>query len=81
MSCDGTASGRANINLLATPFRVADSTCSNTGLGTAVFSYGDQVVDITGGGNCGWRMPCVAIYNPYNNRGGWVLDLEYVGGL
>jgi hypothetical protein len=80
MSCDGSASGTANINLSGTPFQVSDTFClGGAGASGAVtFSSGNQVVDLTGGGFCGWHMPCPSIYNPYNNRGGWVLNVVYM---
>jgi hypothetical protein len=79
MSCDGGASGRANINLVETPFMISDTVCIGGagGSGTGTFSYENQVLDIVGGGFCGWAMPCPDIFNPYNNRGGWVLNLVY----
>jgi hypothetical protein len=79
MSCDGGSSGRANINLVGTPFAITDTVCTGGAgaSGTGTFSLENQVLDIVGGGFCGWAMPCPDIYNPFNNRGGWVLNLTY----
>jgi hypothetical protein len=56
-----TAMGLANIDLTGTPFRVSSSTAWTTDgymhSGSATRSSGDQIVDITGGGGCGWNSP------------------------
>ena len=63
MACNSTAAdnGIANINLTGTPFSVDDTFTpvgANSGeFGGASFSAGDQVVDISGNGFCGWRTP------------------------
>ncbi len=59
--CNGSGShtGVANINLVGTPFKVAD-TFVLVGFqpgGSATFSRHDQIVDLTGGGNCGGIGP------------------------
>jgi len=56
-----TAMGLANVDLTGTPFRVGSSVTWTPGgymqSGTATRSSGDQIVDITGGGGCGWNGP------------------------
>jgi len=72
--------GLANVDLTGTPFRVIDTWCGGGYLpgGGAVLSSGDQIVNVTGGGYCGWINPCPYIYGIYNTRGGARLDLEYI---
>ena len=70
MSCvgGGDTSGVGNINLRGTPFQVA-ATFTLGGAapaGSAVFSAGNQIVNLTGGGYCGWITPSPAMYNPFN---------------
>ncbi|MBI4498413.1 MAG: hypothetical protein HY689_10985, partial [Chloroflexi bacterium] len=89
MDCiGGVPQGRANIDLRGTPFAVVDPFQSAGSAGSTTFSANSQVVDLTGGGFCGWNAPASdpALYNPYNTRpsevnGGFVLDLTYVGFL
>ena len=59
MGCDGDlANGTANIDLQGTPFAVDDTfVTDDLGIGSATFSASDQVVDLTGGGFCGWTPP------------------------
>jgi hypothetical protein len=79
MSCDGTASGRADIDLRGTPFTLG-STFSVHGSG----SSGTTTVDTTlrqaslnGGGGCGWLAIDGAPFNPFNAAHGSVLQLVY----
>lgn len=63
MSCDWGDSGRANIDLRGTPFKVASDSFVASGFsqrGAASYSFVDQVVSITGGGYCGWMAPLAA---------------------
>ncbi|MBW2260781.1 MAG: hypothetical protein JRG91_02325 [Deltaproteobacteria bacterium] len=61
--CWGSSSARGlgNLDLTGTPFRVSSSTTwglhGAAPAGAATRSSGDQVVDITGGGGCGWNAP------------------------
>ncbi|MCY0995857.1 Vps62-related protein [Myxococcus sp. MISCRS1] len=60
MSCDWADSGRANIDLRGTPFRVAPEAFAVTGwgqVGSQVYSFADQVVSLKGGGYCGSNAP------------------------
>lgn len=70
MSCQRSAGteGAGNITLQGTPYQVT-STFVTAGYlpgGAAVVSQGNQVVDLTGGGVCGWISPAPAMYNPFN---------------
>lgn len=73
--------GVANIDLTGTPFKVVDGFYVGGYLpaGVPTFSSNDQIVDLTGGGYCGWITPNPYIYDPYNNSGGFQLDLGYIG--
>jgi len=70
MSCASpqTANGVGNIDLRDTPFKV-DNTFAVAGYqatGTATVGSDDQVVNLSGGGYCGWITPSPAMYNPFN---------------
>jgi hypothetical protein len=58
MSCGTTQTeGKANIDLRETPFQVIPGQLlvrGNEAFGSVTYSPGNQVVDQTGGGNCGW---------------------------
>lgn len=63
MSCDYGDSGRANIDLRGTPFKVAPGFFEVAGWGqhgAQAYSFVDQVVSLTGGGYCGWNAPLQA---------------------
>ena len=80
MGCmGGTPNGKANIDLRNTPFSVNDTFIlgGNQPVGSSTFSAGDQVVNVTGGGYCGWNGPGW-LYNPFNGSGGFQLDLSYI---
>ena len=80
----GSSAGVAKIDLRGTQFKVTDTFDNigfNPGPGApnhAQFSAGDQVVDLAGGGFCGWTDPSPSTYNPINNRGGPKLNLGYI---
>ncbi|MFY1831952.1 Vps62-related protein [Myxococcus fulvus] len=60
LSCDWADSGRANIDLRGTPFKVATEAFTVKGYaqqGSSVYTWGDQVVALRGGGYCGWTGP------------------------
>jgi len=70
MSCagPGDTSGAGNINLRGTPFQLG-ATFAVGGFdpgGSAVFGGDNQVVNLTGGGYCGWITPTPVMYNPFN---------------
>jgi hypothetical protein len=74
MSCTApqAADGTGNIDLENTPFQV-DNTFTVGGYlpaGSATVSADNQVVNLTGGGYCGWITPSPYIYNPYNPQPG-----------
>lgn len=76
MSCDWGDSGRANIDLRGTSFRVAMDSFAPTGYaawGSADYRHGDQLVSLKGGGYCGWNAPPGA--DPF---AGGTLQLYYV---
>ncbi len=75
------AAGRANVDLTGTPFFVNDtfSVGGNDAAGAATFSAGNQVVNVTGGGYCGWNLPSLWAYNPFNGAGGFRLNLGFNG--
>lgn len=83
MSCiaGGNAAGIANIDLTGTLFNVIDTFTVGgfNAAGSATFSSNDQVVAITGGGYCGWNTPAPGMFNPFNSKGGFRLDLGYIG--
>jgi hypothetical protein len=70
MSCTSprAAHGVGNIDLQGTPFQV-ESTFAADGYeatGSAAVSPDNQVVNLHGGGYCGWITPSPAMYNPFN---------------
>ena len=83
MGCNGSANGTANIDLTGTPFAVNDTfTPGGAGpSGSATFSSNDQVVQVTGGGFCGWNGPNPTIFNPVNITGTFSLNLTYLGAI
>lgn len=83
-SCDpGGFSGRANIDLSGTPFAVVDSFTAQgaSPVGTVKF-LSPQVVNLTGGGDCGWEAPALT-YNPFDRnplhdiRRGYDLEIRF----
>ena len=59
-NCDWTESGVANIDLTGTPFAVMPGSFSQVGwypVGSATYSSDDQIVSLTGGGQCGMTSP------------------------
>lgn len=74
--------GAANVDLRGTPFAVAADAFVATGNsagGSATYAARNQVVDLVGGGACGWIAPRSAPYDPVNMTGGFNLPLLYVG--
>lgn len=81
MSCDSAPSGLGNIDLKATPFAVVPNQfvlggaiASGSG---ASYSENNQVVNIKGGGFCGYVQPAPGVFNPFNFSGGPTLGLAY----
>ncbi len=78
----GSATGRANLDLSGTPFEVVDTFTLQTfhGAGSATYQN-PHVVDLAGGGYCGWIAPAMT-YNPINQNplqdanGGYDLQLK-----
>ncbi len=80
MSCDNSASGVGNIDLGGTPFAVATSAFQqggSLGTGTSTYSGGNRVVNLTGGGYCGWTCSNPATFNPFNDAGDFQLSLVF----
>lgn len=73
MACDNQASGLANIDLQGTPFaidRQAFVLVGTAAVGTPTFTADGQVVNLTGGGFCGYLEPAPGVFNPFNQNGG-----------
>lgn len=70
MSCisPGNAGGVGNIDLQGTPFQVNNSFLVGgfAATGSATVSSADQLVDLSGGGFCGWIAPAPPVFNPFN---------------
>ncbi|MBN1138299.1 MAG: tandem-95 repeat protein [Anaerolineae bacterium] len=77
----GSDDGVANIDLRGTPFAVSEPFLLGgyEAAGQAVFNASSQVVDLVGGGYCGWIQPDPYLSAPYNDQGGFQLDLKYIG--
>jgi len=78
-SCNNTAGGTAEVDLTGTPFQVATGQFAPGGYlgqGTATYSSNNQVVQLTGGGYCGWDSPG-ALTDPPSQSGGAQLQLVY----
>ncbi len=82
---EGSNQGVAGIDLRGTPFAVSDAfeLCGWFPAGSWTFSEGNQVVQLTGGGYCGWVQPAATacLAPPYNDAGGAqpILELSYQG--
>ncbi len=82
MDCEGSnnQSGVAAIDLTGTPFVVTDpfENRGSAAAGGSTVAEGGRRVTLTGGGNCGWRAPAPAPFNPFNTIGSSpILDLGY----
>ena len=84
MSCTSpqSANGTGNIDLRGTPFQL-DNTFAVSGfeaVGSATVRSHRQVVNLSGGGYCGWITPSPAMYNPFNpSPGEYHLQLSCAG--
>jgi hypothetical protein len=76
----GNADGTARIDLTGTPFAIDDSFAFGGWIaaGNAAVSSNGQVVNIRGGGYCGWMVPNRANQagEEAASRGGWFLKLK-----
>jgi len=83
MSCDSSPSGIANVDLTGLPFKVTDPfQLGGAGpSGSTTFSSGNQVVNLTGGGFCGWNAYQPTPFNPFNANGDFQLNLGYTGNV
>jgi hypothetical protein len=79
MSCvaPSNAAGIGNINLQNTPFQVKSTFAAggSSATGSATVSSDDQMVDLRGGGFCGWITPAPTLFNPFNPSPG-MYDLK-----
>ncbi|MGH3548983.1 MAG: GON domain-containing protein, partial [Pseudonocardiaceae bacterium] len=78
MSCTSNPDGLGNIDLRGTSFTVADTfDVGGAGAsGSATPSSGNKVIDLTGGGFCGWITPDPPMFNPFNPQpGNFALNL------
>ncbi|GAA0321679.1 hypothetical protein NE235_18900 [Actinoallomurus spadix] len=68
MSCTAQPNGVGNVDLQDTPFRVDNAFAAGgfNASGSAAPSANGQVVNLHGGGYCGWVTPAPALYNPFN---------------
>lgn len=70
MSClgFGNTQGIGNVDLRGTPFQVDNGFLVGgyQAAGAANISPDNQLVDLHGGGYCGWEAPAPAAYNPFN---------------
>jgi len=79
-----SATGVARIDLRDTPLQVTDTfmQCGYLPGGTSTFSEDNQVVELTGGGYCGWTQPASEewLNPPFNDAGGPqpILELDYL---
>jgi hypothetical protein len=81
MSCDATPSGIGNIDLTGTPFAVTADAFQVGGAGSsgsATYSNNNRVVNLSGGGFCGWICSNPATFNPFNDAGDFQLALEWI---
>jgi hypothetical protein len=77
----GGATGRGNIDLRGTRFAVTPDAFAVGGykaFGDATYASGDQVVELRGGGYCGWLMSLPALFAPINTNGDFQLSLAYL---
>lgn len=75
---ENSHSGKANINLVGTSFAV-DDTFKHDGwcaAGTWEYSHSNQIVNLTGGGFCGWTTPTSSGDESSTIQGGWFLKLK-----
>ena len=81
MSCDDSPSGAGNIDLTGTPFAVATGEFlqggTDSAAGTSTYSSDNRVVNLTGGGYCGWTCASPATFNPFNTTGTFQLQLVF----
>jgi hypothetical protein len=75
----GDAAGLANIDLTGTPFAVVNtfSVQGAAPAGSTTVSNDDRVVNLTGGGFCGWNAPA-SLFNPFNTNAGFNLQLAFI---
>lgn len=80
MGCNRAANGVAQIDLGGTQFAVAPSAFLSQGVssvGNASYSNSNRMVNLSGGGFCGWQNPKPGLNNPVNTAPSVELQLEY----
>lgn len=79
MSCiaPDDAAGIANLDLTGTPFEVVNTFTVGGFASTGSTSASAQVVNLTGGGFCGWNAPA-PLFNPFNTDAGYDLQLQWI---
>jgi hypothetical protein len=79
MSCTAprAPNGTGNIDLRYTPFQVNDAFTVGgaSAKGPATVTQGKQLVNLAGGGYCGWIAPAPGLYSPFNPKPG-MYDLK-----
>ena len=79
MSCTApqAANGTGNIDLRYTPFQVnnAFTVGGSNAKGSAAVTQDKQLVNLAGGGYCGWIAPAAGLFNPFNPKPG-MYDLK-----
>lgn len=80
--CSNSIDAFAKIDLTGTPFAIDDTfTCGGyLPQGEAKFSSNDQIVEISGGGHCGWEVPTKANEKGENHAcvGGWDIKFKII---
>jgi len=78
MSCSTTL-GQANIDLRGTSFALASvfTPSGASPAGVATFDAAKQVLDLTGGGLCGWSSTVETPADPINYAHAWAIQLTY----
>jgi hypothetical protein len=82
MDCENGPSptGVAEMDLAGTKFAISDpfENRGSSPQGSSVVQNNGRRVSLVGGGNCGWRSPAPAPFNPFNSIGpSPILDLTY----
>ncbi len=82
MSCTNGLLADARVDLTGTAFTVTSGWCTagTAAGGQGIPADGGRVVEITGGGFCGWTAPSLPMdcpYNPFNGNAGSVISLQY----
>lgn len=77
MACDMTTEGHANVDLYGTEFAVATTFVGFGSPGNTSISPDSKLIELVGGGYCGWNAPANTPFNPFNATHAWTLQLQY----